>query len=282
MTPSRARALLDRHGLAPRKSDGQNFLVDPNTLRRIVAAADVGRDDHVVEVGPGLGAMTAPLVDVAAHVTAIELDAGLVGVLEEELGHNANLDIVHADAMDVDLDDLATAHDGPTRLVSNLPYNVATPLLMHWLSGASIPEAFLMVQREVADRWAASVGDDAHGAVSVKVALAATVSIELTIPRTVFLPVPNVDSVMVRVRRRDDALDPSERATITTVVDAGFRQRRKTLRNNLRRTWPAEGVVALRDVGIDPRRRAETLDVAEWTGLARALRRRGVAITPDA
>lgn len=282
MTPSRARALLDRHGLAPRKSDGQSFLVDPNTVDRIMAAADVGPDDHVVEIGPGLGAMTGPLVDLAAHVTAIEVDAGLVGVLTEELGHHATLDIVHADAMDVDLDAVAARHHGPPRLVSNLPYSVATPLLMHWLSGAAIPEAFVMVQREVADRWAASVGDDAHGAVSVKVALAATVSIELTIPRTVFLPAPNVDSVMVRVHRRDDALAPSERATIAAVVDAGFRQRRKTLRNNLQRAWPDEGAAALEAVDIDPRRRAETLEVAEWVGLAHALALRGVEFSVDA
>lgn len=282
MTPSRARALLDRHGLAPRKSDGQSFLVDPNTVDRIMAAADVGPDDHVVEIGPGLGAMTGPLVDLAAHVTAIEVDSGLVGVLTEELGHHATLDIVHADAMDVDLDAVAARHHGPPRLVSNLPYSVATPLLMHWLSGAAIPEAFVMVQREVADRWAASVGDDAHGAVSVKVALAATVSIELTIPRTVFLPAPNVDSVMVRVRRRDDALAPSERATIAAVVDAGFRQRRKTLRNNLQRAWPDEGAAALEAVDIDPRRRAETLEVAEWVGLAHALALRGVEFSVDA
>lgn len=282
MTPSRARALLDRHGLAPRKSDGQSFLVDPNTVDRIMAAADVGPDDHVVEIGPGLGAMTGPLVDLAAHVTAIEVDAGLVGVLTEELGHHVTLDIVHADAMDVDLDAVAARHHGPPRLVSNLPYSVATPLLMHWLSGAAIPEAFVMVQREVADRWAASVGDDAHGAVSVKVALAATVSIELTIPRTVFLPAPNVDSVMVRVHRRDDALAPSERATIAAVVDAGFRQRRKTLRNNLQRAWPDEGAAALEAVDIDPRRRAETLEVAEWVGLAHALALLGVEFSVDA
>lgn len=271
MTPTRARELLAHHGLAARKSDGQNFLVDPNTVRRIVAGAGLAPTDHVVEVGPGLGAMTGLLADVVDHVTAIEIDAGLVEVVSETLGDRANLTVVHADAMDLDFDALAARHDGAARLVSNLPYNVATPLVLHVFAGRGIRDAWVMVQREVAARWAADVGDEAHGAVSVKLALVADVAIEMAIPRQVFWPVPNVHSVMVRISRRADALPPDERRAIAQVVDAAFRQRRKTLRNNLRRAWGRRGVVGLEAAGIDQNRRAETLATEEFVVLERAM-----------
>jgi len=267
LTPSDVRDLLARHGLAPRKSDGQNFLVDPNTVRRIVAASGIGPDDHVIEIGPGLGSMTALLADTAARVTAIELDAGLAAVVTETLGDRANLTVVHADAMQVDFDSLGVG----TRVVANLPYNVATPLILHALAGSNVADAYVMVQREVADRWVAGPGDGAHGAVSIKLALVAELSIDLTIPRTVFWPVPNVDSVMVRAVRRQDALAPATRARIGEVVDVAFQQRRKTLRNNLRRRWGDAGVAALDAAGIDAGRRAETLTVDDFVRLAEAL-----------
>ena len=272
LTPTDVRELVRRHGLAPRKSDGQNFLVDPNTVRRIVAAADVTADDHVIEIGPGLGSMTGLLVEQAGHVTAIELDAGLVDVLHETLGGHDNLTIVHADAMDVDFDTVAGPVDGPpVRVVANLPYNVATPLLLHALAGTVVADAYVMVQREVADRWVATPGDPAHGAVSIKLALVADLAIDLAIPRSVFWPVPNVDSVMVRAVRRDDALAPVRRAEVGAIVDVAFRQRRKTLRNNLRRSFGDAGVAALESAEIDPQRRAETLVAADFVRLADVL-----------
>jgi 16S rRNA (adenine1518-N6/adenine1519-N6)-dimethyltransferase len=269
LTPSQVTALLSRHGLAPRKSDGQNFLVDPNTVDRIVAAADLRPTDHVLEVGPGLGSMTNALADAVDHVTAIEVDAGLVAALHEVLGGRDDVTVIHADAATIAVDDLPGA---PTRLVANLPYSVATPLLLHAFDGEALTDAFVMVQREVGERWAARVGDDGYGAVSVKLALVADVQVALAIPRTVFLPVPNVDSVVVRVVRRADALSADERHEVRRVVDAAFRQRRKTLRNNLRRAFGAEGEVALAAVGLDPSRRAETVDPATFVALARAVR----------
>ncbi len=243
LTPTEVRALVKRHGLAPRKSDGQNFLVDANTVHRIVDAAGVGGDDHVVEIGPGLGSMTGLLAERAGQVTAIELDAGLVAVLRETMGDRDGLTIVHADAMDVDFD----GFDGPVRIVANLPYNVATPLVLHGFAGTAVTDAYVMVQREVADRWVAGPGDAAHGAVSIKLALVADLAIDLAIPRSVFWPVPNVDSVMVRAVRRPDALDPVRRAEIGAVVDIAFRQRRKTLRNNLRRSFGDAGTAGVGD-----------------------------------
>lgn len=267
LTPSDVRGLLDEYGLAPRKSDGQNFLIDPNTVRRIVGAAQIGTDDHVVEVGPGLGSMTGLLVDVADRVTAIELDAGLVDVVVDTLGERDNLTVIHADAMQIDFDTLGAG----LRVVANLPYNVATPLLLHALSGTNVADAYVMVQREVADRWVAGPGDPAHGAVSIKLALVAELAIDLTISRSVFWPVPNVDSVMVRAVRRPDALDPADRVRVGNVVDVAFRQRRKTLRNNLRRGFGEVGGLALAEAAIDPQRRAETLTVEEFVRLAAAL-----------
>lgn len=268
LTPTQVRDLLARHGLAPRKSDGQNFLVDANTVTRILDAANLAPDDHVVEVGPGLGSMTTGLADRVAHVTAIEVDAGLVVALREVLGERDDVTVVHADALDLDLDDL----DGrPDRLVANLPYSVATPLVLEAFAGDRLRDAWVMVQREVGQRWAARPGDAAYGAVSVKLALVVDVSLDLAIPRTVFHPVPNVDSVMVRLVRRDDALPASARRHLRTVVDAAFTQRRKTLRNNLRRAFGDLAVPALERADVDPGRRAETLSPREFVALGRAL-----------
>lgn len=268
LTPTQVRDLLARHGLAPRKSDGQNFLVDANTVTRILDAAHLSHDDHVIEVGPGLGSMTTALADRVAHVTAIEVDAGLVVALHDVLGGRDDVTVVHADALDRDLDALDGA---PDRLVANLPYSVATPLVVEAFDGDRLRDAWVMVQREVGERWAARPGDDAYGAVSVKLALVVDVAVELTIPRTVFHPVPNVDSVMVRLVRRPDALSADERRRLRTVVDAAFGQRRKTLRNNLRRVVGDRAVPALEQAGIDPGRRAETVSPSEFVALGRAL-----------
>lgn len=269
-TPTEVRHLLARHGLAPRKSDGQNFLVDPNTVERIVTAADLAPTDRVIEVGPGLGAMTMALADVVDHVTAIEVDAGLVGALHEVLDGRDDVTVLHADALAVDLDDLP-GH--PDRLVSNLPYSVATPLLLEAFAGDRLRDAFVMVQREVGQRWAARAGDPTYGSVSVRLALVADVAFGPAIPRTVFHPVPNVDSVMMRVTRRSQALSAEERRVLRPVVDGAFRQRRKTLRNNLRRDWGEDGVAALEAAGIDPGLRAQALAPADFVALGRALAR---------
>jgi 16S rRNA (adenine1518-N6/adenine1519-N6)-dimethyltransferase len=267
LTPSDVRALLDRYGLAPRKADGQNFVVDPNTVRRIVAAAAIGPDDTVLEIGPGLGSLTLPLAHAAGRVVAIEIDAGLAAAARDVTADLGNVDVIHADAMSVDFDALVPAG---TRLVANLPYNVATPLLMHALDAEHVADAFVMVQREVGERWAAGPGDPAYGGVSVKIAAAADARIELTIPRGVFHPVPNVDSVMVRVVRRG-GLTTAQRRALAVVIEAAFASRRKTLRNNLRAAFGDDGERALAAAGIDPGRRAETLALDDFVALARHL-----------
>ena len=190
LTRSQVAGLLREHGLKPRKSLGQHFLVDPNTARRIVRLALVGAGDRVVEIGPGLGSLTVELLDAGAHVVAIELDHQLAGVLAEVTA--GRCEIVVGDALKVDLATLCG--EPPVRVVANLPYNVAVPIVMRLLEG--VPAAttqFVMVQAEVADRLAAVPGHPAYGAVSVKVAYFAIATVRGPVPRTVFLPEPNGD-----------------------------------------------------------------------------------------
>jgi 16S rRNA (adenine1518-N6/adenine1519-N6)-dimethyltransferase len=270
LTPTEVQRLLREHGLAPRKAAGQNFVVDPNTVRRIVAAADIDPADTVLEVGPGLGSLTLGLAEVAARVVAVEIDAGMVGALAEVLAEVPDVEVVHADALRSDLG--ALVGGGPVRLVANLPYNTATPIVMHALADPAVADLFVMVQREVGERWVARPGDPLHAGVSVKLALQADAEVALAIPRAVFHPVPNVDSVMVRIRRRPDAPTGERRQRLLDLVDAAFAQRRKTLRNNLRGLAAADDLAAAaHTAGIDLGARAETLDAAAITRLGDAL-----------
>ncbi len=269
LTPSAVRRLLATHGLAPRKAAGQNFVVDANTVRRIVAAAEIDADDTVLEIGPGLGSLTLGLAEVARRVVAVEIDAGMVRALAETVGDLPNVEVVHADALAVKPSQLVAGH--PARLVANLPYNVATPLMMHALLDEAVRDVFVMVQREVGERWCAPPGHPLRAAVSVKVDLLADAKVVLKIPRTVFHPVPNVDSVMVRLRRRADA-PTATRDELFAFVEAAFRQRRKTLRNNLRdRTDPDALERAAEAAGIDLQVRAEAVPTDRLVALAREL-----------
>ena len=245
-------------------------MVDPNTVRRIVRESAVGPDDVVLEVGPGVGSLTLALADAAGRVVAVEIDAGLVEVLREVVVGRGRVDVVHADALRADLG--ALVDGGPARLVSNLPYNVATPIVMRALEDPAISELFVMVQREVGERWGARVGDPRYSGLSLKLALLTDVEVVLTIPRTVFFPVPNVDSVMVRLRRRLDAPEPARRERCFRLVDLAFSQRRKTLRNTLRPlAEPARLERVAAEAGVDLGARAETLSVDELLRLDAAL-----------
>ena len=259
--------LLSEHGLAPRRDLGQNFVVDANIVRKIARLADVGPQDHVVEIGAGLGSLTMALAETGATITAIEVDHGIAGVLRTIVADLANVTVVEADALRLDW--ASVLADAPRWvLVANLPYNVATPLVCDLLDLVPAVERMLvMVQREVADRLCASAGSDAYGAVSVKVAYWATARIAGTVPASVFLPRPKVESALADIRRRPTpavAVDPEP---LFTLVRTAFGQRRKMLRRSLADVVAPE----VFDVaGIDAQRRPEELDVIEWGALTTA------------
>ena len=260
-------ALLTEHGLAPRRDLGQNFVVDANTVRRIARLADIGPDDHVVEIGAGLGSLTMALAETGASITAIEVDRGVTSVLRSVVADLPNVTVVEADALRLDWK--ATLAASPRWvLVANLPYNVATPLVCDLLDFVPAVERMLvMVQREVAERLCASAGTEAYGAVSVKVAYWATARIAGTVPASVFLPRPNVESALADIRRRAAPAVEVDPKPMFQLVRTAFGQRRKMLRRSLAALVATDVFDA---AGIDAQRRPEELDVAEWGALTSA------------
>lgn len=271
MTHSRPaiRELLDSESLAPRRDLGQNFVADPNTVRRIAALARVGAGDRVVEIGAGLGSLTLALADTGASITAIEIDHGIVPILRTVVADRANVAVLEGDAMRLDwsavLQDPATSDAGWV-LVANLPYNVATPLICDLLDAVpSIERMIVMVQREAAERFAAVPRTSAYGAVSVKVSYWAAARIVGHVPASVFVPRPNVESSLVEIARRTPpATDPEQ---LFALVRTAFGQRRKMLRKSL---GAVVGPEVFDAAGIEPTARPEELDVDAWCRLANA------------
>jgi 16S rRNA (adenine1518-N6/adenine1519-N6)-dimethyltransferase len=262
--PREISDLLARAGRHPSRALGQNFVADPNTVRRIAHLAGVGPGDRVVEIGAGLGSLSLALRETGAEVTSIEIDRHLVPLLRETVEPHG-VTVVEADAMTLDWP--ALLGDETWVLVANLPYNIATPLVADLLDGVhQIRRMLVMVQREVGERLAATVGDEQYGAVSVKVAYWAEAKVAGRVPPTVFIPQPKVDSALVLIDRRDaPAVDvPPDR--LFALVRAGFGQRRKMLRRALAGVVTEE-VFACADVR--PEARAEELDVHAWGRLAR-------------
>jgi 16S rRNA (adenine1518-N6/adenine1519-N6)-dimethyltransferase len=270
--PADIRELAAALGVRPTKQRGQNFVIDPNTVRRIVRAADVRPEDAVVEIGPGLGSLTLALLGAAGHVTAVEIDDVLAAALPATVAARApegagRFALLHADAMRV------TELPGPppTALVANLPYNVAVPVLLHMLAAfPSIERTLVMVQSEVADRLAAPPGSKVYGVPSVKAAWYAEARRAGAIGRTVFWPAPNVDSGLVSLVRREPPATTAGRTEVFAVVDAAFAQRRKTLRSALA-GWagsPAAAEAALTAAGVSPQARGEALTVTDFARIA--------------
>jgi 16S rRNA (adenine1518-N6/adenine1519-N6)-dimethyltransferase len=263
LTRAQVTQLLARADRSPSRALGQNFVVDPNTVRRIARLAGVGAGDRVVEIGAGLGSLTLALAETGASVTAVEIDRHLLPLLRETV-EPAGVTVVEGDAMALDWGALLGV--GPWALVANLPYNVATPLVADLLDDVpAVQRMLVMVQREVGERLAARAGDDAYGAVSVKVAYWATAKVVGLVPPTVFLPKPNVDSALVAIERRAEPATDAPRERLFELVRAGFGQRRKMLRRSLAALVTAEVFEA---AGIRPEARAEELDVEAWGRLA--------------
>jgi 16S rRNA (adenine1518-N6/adenine1519-N6)-dimethyltransferase len=273
--PADVRSLAASVDLRPTKQRGQNFVIDANTVRRIVRASGITPDDVVVEVGPGLGSLTLALLGVAKRVVAVEVDNQLAALLPSTVAsyapdHVGRFELVHADALR--LSELPAPP--PTALVANLPYNVSVPVLLHLMALLpSLERGLVMVQAEVADRLAAGPGSKVYGVPSVKAAWFADVRRAGAVGRTVFWPPPNVDSGLVAWTRRDPPSTSVSRAEVFAVVDAAFAHRRKALRGALRGLAGSSEAAerALVAAGVDPLARGEVLDVDAFVRVAEAL-----------
>lgn len=276
LTPGDVREIAGRLGVRPSKRLGQNFVIEQGTVRRIAALAAPGPADVVLEVGPGLGSLTLALLEAGAgQVVAVEIDRVLAGELPRTLAERApalagRVTVINADALRTGQEDLPAV---PSMLVANLPYNVAVPVVLRLLAAVpALARGLVMVQAEVADRMCAPPGSRVYGAPSVKLAWYATARSAGTVPRSVFWPVPNVDSRLVAFARHDPPATAASRDQVFALVDAAFAQRRKTLRAALA-GWAGSAPEAerlLRAAGIDPGARGESLSVAEFARLAAA------------
>lgn len=275
LDPRTIRELAAELELRPTKQRGQNFVHDANTVRRIVAAAGVGPDDVVLEIGPGLGSLTLGLLEAAAGVIAVEIESSLAARLPQTVAERApgqadRLRVVEADALTV----AALTDPQPTMVVANLPYNVSVPVLLHVLMNfATIRGGLVMVQAEVADRLVAGPGSKTYGVPSVKLAWYCSARRVGSVPPKVFWPVPNVDSGLVELIRRDPPDTTATRQQVFAVVDAAFGQRRKMLRSALAGVFgsSAAASAAMITAGVDPQARGEVLTLAEFVRIAEQL-----------
>jgi 16S rRNA (adenine1518-N6/adenine1519-N6)-dimethyltransferase len=275
---SQIRRIAEELDLNPSKKLGQNFVHDANTVRRIVQLAEVTSESHVIEVGPGLGSLTLGLLETGAKVVAVEVDDRLAKRLRTTISEHAgeaeaeNLTVLNMDALKITRDSLEEPY--PEVLVANLPYNVSVPIFLHLLSEfPEITRALVMVQAEVGERLAATPGSKIYGGPSVKAASYGELKVAATVPRNIFWPVPNVDSVLVSFQRNseNDELGETERTRLFNIIEAAFSQRRKMLRQSLSGYFgsSARASEALKEAGIDPTLRAETLSLSDFLSLVR-------------
>ena len=281
-TPSRTKEILKKHGFTFKKSLGQNFLTEPNILRKIVETAGIDENTNVIEVGPGIGALTEQLARNAAQVLAFEIDDRLLPVLQDTLAPYPNVTVVHQDVLEADLVKTTGevfTKDLPIKVVANLPYYITTPIMMHFLeSDLPVAEMVVMMQREVADQISAAPGTKAYGSLTIAVQYYMEAKLAFIVPKTVFVPQPNVDSAILKLTRRPTpAVAVTDEQAFFRLTKAAFQLRRKTLWNNLlhasgkddaTKAWLTK---SLEEADIDPKRRGETLSLAEFAALSNAL-----------
>jgi len=281
-TPVRTKEILEKHGFSFKKSLGQNFLIDPNVLGNIVTHAGLSKRTGVIEIGPGIGALTEHLARRAGKVVAFEIDGRLLPVLEDTLAPYDNITVVHQDILETDLDLAMKEHFADyddVVVVANLPYYVTTPIIMKFLlEKVPITGMVIMMQKEVADRITAVPGTKAYGSLSIAIQYYMDASVAMIVPRTVFIPQPNVDSAVLKLTRKSaPPAKVNDEDFLFFVSRGSFVQRRKTILNNLQTSLP-EGKLkkelilkALEHADIDPRRRGETLSVEEFAKLSNSL-----------
>lgn len=281
-TPSRTKEILKKHGFTFKKSLGQNFLTEPNILRKIVETAGIDGNTNVIEVGPGIGALTEQLARNAAQVLAFEIDDRLLPVLQDTLAPYPNVTVVHQDVLEADLVKTTGevfTKDLPIKVVANLPYYITTPIMMHFLeSDLPVAEMVVMMQREVADRISAAPGTKAYGSLTIAVQYYMEAKLAFIVPKTVFVPQPNVDSAILKLTRRPTpAVAVTDEQAFFRLTKAAFQLRRKTLWNNLLHAYGKDDATkawltkSLEEADIDPKRRGETLSLAEFASLSNAL-----------
>ena len=281
-TPSRTKEILKEHGFQFKKSLGQNFLTEPNILRKIVETAEINHETNVIEVGPGIGALTEQLAMNGNQVVAFEIDDRLIPVLADTLHRYQNVKVVHQDILKTDLAAAVKEYfteDLPLKVVANLPYYITTPIMMHFLeSDVRVDEMVVMMQKEVADRISAKPGTKAYGSLSIAVQYHMDASLAFIVPKTVFVPQPNVDSAILKLTRREEpAVEVTDEKEFFRLTKASFQLRRKTLWNNLQHAYGKDEATkawltqSLADAGIDPKRRGETLSLEEFAALSNAM-----------
>ncbi|WPQ68060.1 16S rRNA (adenine(1518)-N(6)/adenine(1519)-N(6))-dimethyltransferase RsmA [Weissella paramesenteroides] len=287
-TPMRTQAIMNSFGINTKKSLGQNFLTDINILKNIVAAGDVQPTDNVIEIGPGIGALTEQLARAAKQVVAFEIDDRLIPVLEHTMAPYDNVTVVNQDILTVDLEQAIKEHftdpESPLKLVANLPYYITTPILMQVLqSDVKFANIVVMMQKEVASRLSAEVGTKDYGALTLAVQYRMNATLAFTVSRTAFVPNPNVDSAIISLTPREPLkVLPHNEKQLFNLFKIGFTMRRKTLWNNLITAFgkddamKAKLTAALADIDLDPRIRAEKLSLEKFIDLHNALVKTGV------
>lgn len=280
-TPIRTKEILKKYNLKAKKSLGQNFIIDTNILENIVDAGEVDENTTVIEIGPGIGALTEQIAKKAKEVFSFEIDGRLIELLEDTLSDYSNITVIHEDILKVDLKKFQEEYlKEADRLVviANLPYYITTPIVLHLIeSPLAIEEMVLMMQKEVAQRLEAKPSTKEYGSLSIAIQAFVDVDIAFTVPRTVFMPQPNIDSAIVRLKTLEESrLDVIDEKLFFKITRASFGQRRKTIWNNLRRELNnKEKEVFLREAfessGIDPSRRGESLNIQEFSKLANAI-----------
>lgn len=282
-TPSRTKDILKKYGFSFKKSLGQNFLTEPNILRKIASTAELTKEDNVIEIGPGIGALTEHLARDAGQVLAFEIDQRLIEVLDDTMSPYANVTIVNQDILKADVSTIARdvfKSDKPVKVVANLPYYITTPIMMHLLmSDVSIDSMVVMMQKEVADRITAVPNTKAYGSLSIAVQYYMEASLSFIVPKTAFVPQPNVDSAIIKLTKRQEPfMDILDEDFFFTVTRASFQQRRKTLWNNLISQFGKDDatkewlICSLEESQIDPKRRGETLSLEEFGLLSNRLK----------
>ena len=280
-SPAKMAQLRAKHDFRYSKSLGQNFLSDKNIIDAIIEGSEIGAEDLVIEIGPGMGVLTAAAAECASRVVAVEIDRHLIPILTETLENYDNVEIINADVMKTDLSEVVEKYrtSGKVRIIGNLPYYITTPIVMKLLEERVPADSItIMMQKEVADRIKASPGSKTYGALSVAVGFYCTVRHIANAPKEVFVPRPKVDSTVIRLDvRQERPVELVDEKLFFETIKKGFGQRRKTLLNSLTgiRGMPKESIAAvLADCGIDFRRRAETLSMSEFADLANEIAQR--------